>query len=169
MIALKDFMEAVEFKITEGSDFQWNCYGPYAYRLDSWSGHYDCGYSCSIVFDTKDQTVYEAEVNDYKNARSYRLINPDFNAARIDEAKSRDVDDDIAYDDVKFTILETDEDFLEKVHAIVAGLEYDSRVQVPLDMSRDELFELMSAAHKQDVTLNDYVQRVLKSYIDEQI
>ena len=169
MITIKEFMEAVEFKITEGSDFQWNCYGPHAYRLDSWSGHYNDGYSCGIVFDTKDQTVYEAEVNDYKNAQSYRLINPDFNAARINEAKSRNVDDDIAYDDVKFTILETDEDFLEKTRAIVSGLEYDTRVQVPLELSKDELFNLMSEAHKQDITLNDYVQRVLKLYIEERI
>ena len=55
MITIKDFMETVDYRITEGSDFGWKCFGPNSYCLDSWSGEQD-GYSIGITFDTKNQT-----------------------------------------------------------------------------------------------------------------
>jgi hypothetical protein len=54
MITMKEWMELVDYKITEGSDYTWSCYGPNAYTLDSWNGvHGAGGYSFSIVFSTK--------------------------------------------------------------------------------------------------------------------
>ena len=32
---LKDFMEVIDYKITEGSEYQWSCFGNNAYTLDS--------------------------------------------------------------------------------------------------------------------------------------
>ena len=52
MITLKEWMEIVDYRITEGSGYQWQCYGPNAYCLDSWNGEQD-GHSLSIIFDTK--------------------------------------------------------------------------------------------------------------------
>jgi len=46
------------------------------------------------VFDTQDQTVYQVETHDYKNERSYRLVNPVFNDARRQECVSRGLDPD---------------------------------------------------------------------------
>lgn len=56
MITLKEFMELVDYRITEGSDYMWSCYGPNAHRLDSWNGDHD-GHSVSIIFDTQSQNV----------------------------------------------------------------------------------------------------------------
>ena len=51
MITIKEWMELVDYKITEGSTYGWQCYGPNAYCLDSWNGVYDDGgYSFSIIF-----------------------------------------------------------------------------------------------------------------------
>ena len=77
MITMQQFMDSVNYRITEGSDFGWQCYGPHAYMLDSWNGEQE-GYSFTIIFDTKDQTVYEVQAHDYPNNRAYRMINPDF-------------------------------------------------------------------------------------------
>ena len=41
MITLKEWMELVDYRITEGSDYCWSCYGPDAYSLDSWNGDQD--------------------------------------------------------------------------------------------------------------------------------
>jgi len=41
MITLKQWMEVVNYRITEGSQFQWECYGSHAYTLDSWNGDID--------------------------------------------------------------------------------------------------------------------------------
>ena len=57
MLTLKDWMEIADYKITEGSDYQWQSYGPNAYIMTSWNGEND-GYSFSIYFDTKTQEVY---------------------------------------------------------------------------------------------------------------
>ena len=75
MITLKDFMEVIDYKITEGSEYLWHCYGEHAYRLDSWNQEQD-GHTVSIVFDTRTQEVYEASAYDYGRNRAYRLINP---------------------------------------------------------------------------------------------
>ena len=60
------------------------------------------------------------------------------------------------------TELEVIEDWIEKATAIVAGKKYDKRIQVPLNLPDDVMFELMSMAHERDITLNKMVEEVLK-------
>jgi hypothetical protein len=167
MITVKDFMEIVDFRITEGGDYCWQCYGPNAYILDSWNQDQD-GHTVSIVFDTRSHVVYETCAYDYKHNRAYRLINPDYKSAHSEEARSRDVDFNQAWDDVNFVDLETDEDFLEKARSIVADEDYDTRVEVPLTLPDDQLFELMKLAHESDMTLNQYVEKILRQAIDSE-
>jgi hypothetical protein len=169
MITLKQWMETFKYRITEGDTYGWTCYGSNAQRLSVWNGlHDDGGWSGNIIFDTINQTVYEVEVCDYTNKRAYRIINSNFKKTHDLEAKSRSVDANEAWDCVRYVDLETDEDWLEKTSAIVAGTSYDTRVKVPLDLSKDELFHAMVCAHEQDITLNDYIQRILQQTINEQ-
>ena len=86
MITMKEWMELVNYRITEGSDYCWQCYGPNAYHLDSWNGDQD-GHSFTIVFDTKNQTVYEVQAHDYLHQRAYRMINEEFRKKNKKEAK----------------------------------------------------------------------------------
>jgi hypothetical protein len=164
MITLKDFMESVDYRVTEGSEYCWRCYGSNAYSLDSWNGE-DEGHSVCIVFDTKTQVVYEMAVYDYANNRAYRLTNPDFIKARETETENRGMGDE-AWDDVQYIDLDVEEDMLEKVHAIVAGEDYDTRVQVPLELDDDLVFELMKLAHERDITLNKYVEEILREMLN---
>ena len=166
MITLKDFMEVVDYRITEGSDYGWNCFGPNAYRLDYWNQDQD-GHSVSIVFDTRTHDVYEVSAYDYSRNRAYRLINPAFKEDYSEEAKSRDVDENQAWDDVNYIDLETEEDFLEKARAIVAGEDYDTRVQVPVNFTDEELLRYMTLAHERDITFNQLVEEALRHAIAE--
>lgn len=167
MITLKEFLETIEYRITESDDYCWACYGPNTRSISSWNGLYeDGGWSFDVVFDTKNQTVYEVTVCDYTNNRAYRLIHPDFKTAYEQEAKSRDVDDDQAWDDVDYTDLETVEDWIEKARAIVEGREYDTRVSIPIDIPDDDLFTLMKMAHLRDITLNQMIEEVLREQIE---
>lgn len=167
MITLKDWMEIVEYKVTEGSDYCWNSFGSDAYRLDSWNQEQD-GYSIGIVFDRLNQTVYTVEACDYKNNRAYRLINPDYKTQYDQESKDRDVDIDQAWDDVNYVDLETDEDFVRKAKAIVAGLDYDTKVTVPIELSASDLLALFKQAHEMDITFNQYVEHILNKKIKEE-
>ena len=166
MIKMKDFMEVVDYRITEGSRYCWECFGPDAYSLDSWNGDFD-GHSLSITFDTKTHTVYMAEAFDYTRNRAYRLINPEFASAHKEEARRRDVEYAQAWDDVKFVDLEVDEDWMEKAQAIVAGNDYDERVKVPTDFTDAELLQFMMLAHERDITFNQLVEEALKSAIEQ--
>ena len=159
MITIKDFMETVNYRITEGYEYQWNCFGYNAYGIDSWVSK---NYTISVIFDTKTQVVYQSEAHDYVNNRSYRWTNPEYAQKHAEEAKERGIDPNNAFDDVNFVNLDVEEDFLEKAKAIIAGEEYDTRVMINIDLPDGVLFHLMNAAHKRDITLNQLVEEILR-------
>jgi hypothetical protein len=168
MITIKEWMELVDYKITEGSDYGWSCYGPNAYTLDSWNGvHGTGGYSFSIVFSTKSQKVYEVSMCDYTNDRAYRMINPKNQEKHRKEAESRNVNLNEAWDGVDYVDLDVVDDFIQKALAIRAGEEYDTRVQVPVDFSDEDLLQYMKLAHERDMTFNELVEEALRHAISE--
>jgi hypothetical protein len=168
MITMKEWMELVDYKITEGSDYGWQCYGPNAYCLDSWNGvHGVGGYSFSIVFSTKSQKVYEVSMCDYTNDRAYRMINPKNQEKHRKEALARDVNLNEAWDCVDYVDLDVVDDFIQKALAIRAGETYDTRVQVPVDFSDEELLQYMKLAHERDMTFNELVEEALRHAIAE--
>ena len=166
MITMKEWMELVDYRITEGSNYGWQCYGSNVYQMDSWNGNID-GHSFSIIFDTRDQTVYEVQAHDYVHNRAYRMINEDFLKKMKKEAKRRDVDKNEAWDDVNYIDLEVDDDFIQKCLAIRAGEDYDTRVSIPLDFSDEELLQYMKMAHDRDITFNELVEEALRQAIEQ--
>lgn len=167
MISIKEFLELVDYRITEGSDYGWQCFGHNTYRLDSWNGDQD-GHSFSIIFDTITQVVYQVEAHDYSRQRAYRFTNPEYKDSHDNEANGRGVNKDEAWDDVNYVDLEVKEDWLEKARAIFSDVEYDTRVQVPVDFSDEELLQYMKLAHDRDITFNQLVEEALQLAINEQ-
>lgn len=165
MITLKQFMEIVDYRITEGSDYTWSCYGDRAYSLDSWNGDHN-GHSLTIIFDTGTQEVYEVQAHDYVHNRAYRMVNPNFAPQMMIESSDRNVDDREAWEGVNYVDLETEEDFLEKAQAIVNEEDYDTRVQIPVNFTDDELLNYMKMAHERDMTFNEFVEEALRSQLE---
>jgi hypothetical protein len=150
MITLEQFMKLIDYKITEGSEWYGNI--PELHSLSYWNGkHDDGGVSMNIVFSTKDQRVYMVEVCDYGRNKAYRLHDPELKT------------DDVAWDEVRYTTLETDEDFMSKATAIVYGEPYDDRVSIPIDLPDDVLLPLFKAAHERDITFNQLVAEIIES------
>jgi hypothetical protein len=160
MITLKDYMEAIQYKVSEGSEYLWNCYGPNVRSMDC--SNHDGSIIVSCVFDTEDQTVYEMQAWDEANGIEYRWIHPDYIEDVKAEAESRNVDFEQSFDDRKFTDLEVAEDILEKATAMVAGEEYDKRIMVTLTLGYDEEHLLMEMAHEADMSLNKFVEYILR-------
>jgi actin-related protein len=152
--------------ITEGYQYQWQCFGTSVFSLES---HIEDRCSVSMIFDTRNQMVYQMEAHDYIRRRSYRWTNPDYAEKFNLEAqeKLKENDRNIAYDDVKFVDLDESKDMLTKANAIHCGQEYDTRVSVPIDLNYDELFLLMKSAHEKDITLNQLVEQILTVAINE--
>ena len=166
MISMKEFMELVDHKITEGSDYGWQCFGSNSYQLSHWNGvHGKGGWSANIVFSTKSQKVYTVEVCDYTNDRAYRIINPDYVKKYNKESKDRGELGNQAWDGVDYIDLEVDDDFIQKFLAIKSGEDYDTRVQLPVDFSDEDLLKYMKLAHERDITFNELVTQALTEAI----
>ena len=166
MITMQQWMEVVGYRITEGGEYCWDCYGHNAYMLDSWDGDHD-GASFTIIFDTKTQEVYEVQAHDYRNQRAYRMLNPNFMKKMKKEAKKRHVSKNEAWDDVNYVNLDVEADWLEKAEAIIAGEDYDTRVEVEVDFTDVELLQYMKMAHERDMTFNEFVEEALRFAIEE--
>ena len=163
---MKEFMELVDHKITEGGDYGWQCFGSNSYQLSHWNGvHGKGGWSANIVFSTKSQKVYTVEVCDYTNDRAYRIINPDYVKKYNKDSKDRGELGNQAWDGVDYIDLEVDDDFIQKFLAIKAGEDYDTRVQLPVDFSDEDLLKYMKLAHERDITFNELVTQALTEAI----
>jgi predicted nuclease with TOPRIM domain len=104
---------------------------------------------------------------DYTNDRAYRMINPKFQKKHATEAEMRNVNLNEAWDDVDYVDLDVVDDFIQKALAIRAGEDYDTRVQVEVDFSDEELLQYMKMAHERDMTFNELVEEALRHAISE--
>lgn len=155
--------EALNHHIIGGSEYQWDCYGPDVRYLD-----YESDYAhASVLFNILTQEVYEATVTSKdESVRPYRWFNPETKQDYIDECNQRGIDPKNAWDNVDWCDLETVDDFLDKAEAIFHGEEFDSRVQVPIELSDTELLEFMKLAHERDITFNQLVEEALWDAIE---
>lgn len=164
---VSDLNDAFDHKISGGDNYLWSCW-PNARYLEYRSDH---AY-VSAVFNTETQEVYEVSVDIdtsiwQPDVRPYRWMNPEYKQDYLDEAKSRNVDPNQAWDDVKWYDLDSAEDFLEKAIAIFNGDDsFDRRVQVPLDLSDEDILRIALMAHERDITLNQMVEEILQMAID---
>jgi hypothetical protein len=165
---LKDVNTVLEHRICGGIEFLWSCY-PNARHLD-YEGDFG---TATVVYNTITQEIYEADVSAKaeewdEEPKPYRWLNPDYKDAMIAEATTRAIPWQNAWDDVKWVDLETEEHWFEKAKAILNGVKFDERIQVPVDLDNDTLLKLSMEAHKRDITLNDMIALILNRLIEEQ-
>ncbi len=160
---LESVNSALSNRISGGSEYQWKCY-PNARYLDyeTDSGH------ASVIFNTITQEIYEAtvEVKDDER-RPYRWLNEYTKQVMFEEADYRGVSKDAAWDDVKWIDLETSEDFLEKAKAILDGEEFDTRIELPIELADEDFMALAKLAHEDDITFNQMIEKILRIKIEE--
>ena len=165
---LKQLNQTLDHKITNGSEYQWNCY-PDARFLE-----YESDFAhVSVIFNTTNQIVYQVEISVKRDAwpedmRPYRWLNPDTKDIMIAEAKQRKIKYRKAWDDVKYIDLDLEVDFLEKAKAIFNGEPFDTRIQMEVDLDDETLLKLAVEAHKRDITINKYIEEVLQAFIDKE-
>jgi len=165
MLTIKDYMKIIDYKITEGSEYVWSCFGE-ARSLDSWDSD-GTKNNITCVFSPVDQTVFEMEAWDNVNDRVYRWVNPEFLDAYKQEHVTRSVTWETAFDDINFIDIDVAEDFVEKATAIARGVEYDDRVVLQVDFEDSELLTYMKLAHDMDITFNEFVELALTEAIEK--
>lgn len=97
---IKDFVTAVEYNLGDAAEFMWECYGNKACIL-CWEKTDGSG-SAVMVYDYKNQTVYEIAVWDDLSDKVYRWIRPEYLKRHKSEAKKKGFKFNVAYDNVKY-------------------------------------------------------------------
>jgi hypothetical protein len=162
MNTLTNFLKAIDYKITDSSEYNWHCYGSDIRSIDS----YNLGITeCTALFTKSEGEIRELTMHDYENDRSYRWTDPKFEQARKDEALSIGADDSLAYDGVNFIELEMVEDMFEKMEAVTKGEKYDTRITIPVDLTEQEFLEVARAAHALDITINAFFEMAIKEAV----
>ena len=103
-ITLKDYLSSVNYSISSGGEFLWDCYGDNAFKLDydKKSGGGKFVYSAAAVFDSNKQTVYEMTLWDYKKNKQYRWISPRYSKKHREEAVKRGFRPEQSIDELDF-------------------------------------------------------------------
>ena len=133
---ISDFIQLIDNNLTEVSPY----YGDSSRGKLAIISHQSKKYSLECVYSLETFEVISLSIDDYSRDVIYR-----FSDASHSEGLAR-----VIY-------LEVLEDFLEKAKAIINGEEYDHRVSISLSMTKDELYDLMYAAHLKDITVNQFI------------
>jgi len=95
------------------------------------------------------------------------LINPEVKD-RYNQEKKTDPKVREAWDKVNWTELETDSDWLKKAQRIISYQDYDTRVEIEVNLDDSEFLRLARLAHSRDITINEMVAAVLTEVIQNQ-
>lgn len=162
---IEKWMKAVQFNVSEGWTYGWDCFSKDTHALSATSNDWES----TLIFDRTTKEVFLCEVLDMKNARSYRYFfteeHQKAHKAYIERLSRafKDVD----YNDKPWITLDVEEDFFDKLTAIVKGEEYDARVEMPLNLTDEEFLLVAKQAHQLDITINQYIERVLTLAVTE--
>ena len=165
MITMKQWMDLVQHRVTEGSAYTIECYGPNAHVLDAWDGDQE-GVSSSIVFDTVTQVVYEVSICEFKHDIAYRLVNPTYADALKALAGVKGGAWSAAYDGVEFTDFSTVDAFIEAASVLLQH-KVATMSSIELNLEDDLVYSLMKMAHERDITFNQLITEILLEYVDK--
>lgn len=100
---LESYLARIQYKITGGSKFWWDCYGPNTWSIEA--------HNTDAVIDYATHMVYEVSVTDH-DGRCYKWVDPFFVEKYVQESETRGFDPWIAYDNVKFTVVNDEKEIL---------------------------------------------------------
>lgn len=162
---LEQYIKLINFRIGDGSQFLWKCFGDNARFIDyDPLGHEN--FHISAVYDTKTLEIYSLEFSDYTADVDYRWFHPDYLIAYQDEERKMNIDN-AGYGNIKLVNIEVVEDIVDKIECALIGVSYDPRIKVPLDLPDDVFLKLARLAHEKDITLNQLFKQVIQDSIDK--
>jgi hypothetical protein len=158
-MSVEKFLKAINYKINDGYDYQWNCFGDNAHSIESID---EDNYECECIFDTKTQNVYQLSMVDYVLNIGYTWLNPEFKEYYFNESVKRNVNPFEATEEIKYHECELMTDILEKMTLLVNGEEYDKGILIPLDLPDDLYNDLMLLASDRNVTIDKLISDALE-------
>ena len=99
MISIKDWMEGVQYRVSDVWDFNWDCFGKNAVGLTSEWGD-DGGRTYTVIYDPNSQEVFEVCSYSSLDCTALRWINPKYKKAYLAEEKFRGMENVFDFEDV---------------------------------------------------------------------
>jgi hypothetical protein len=160
---LERFMIAVEYRISSSYEHLYECGDS---SLSVLCSDKDGVYSTEVAINLKTNDTMYLNVWDYKNKRMYNYFpDKEFMKEYLEEyaiKKPYYVHPDDVIEEVN---LDVEEDYFDKLYCIINEIDYNTDVLCKLDIDDDILIKLALKAHENNVTLNDYIVRLLTEYV----
>jgi len=160
-MSLHDFFTLFDYKVTEGSDFCWNCFGPNSRFIEL--KYNDIG-GC-VVFSKLNQEIFQAEVYDEAKNIAYRWMPPQAKIDYFAECEKRNVPKMEAWDGCEFVNVDSVSEFSGIVKSLIEGKDPEDDLEVELDLPHNVIVFLALEAHKRNITLNEMINIVLRDML----
>ena len=151
MIKLNDFLNITQYETGHLEVVnQQDVYGKTAISLEVYGFEFN---KLICVYDIVSQEVLEIIAEDQAVGKSYVWQTSDIKGL----GNYRD----------HLIELETEEDILEKAEAIFFHKPYDSRIVIPLDIKDEDFLLYAKAAHKLDITINEFMEQAIREMVEK--
>lgn len=164
MSNLEQWLALTGYRVTEGGEYGWQCYGANAWFLSATPAR-DKHVNLTVVH--REGQVCELTAIDFPRGLAYRWQPESLRQVYRSECQVRGVDPCLAMGDLNYVDLDVIEDYWLKASAIWQGKTVDRRVQVPVELDDRELLQLMTMAHERDITFNEFVGQILEQAMEQ--
>ena len=164
-MTLHDFFNLFDYKVTEGSEFYWNCFGPNCRFIELKNNEI----GGSVVFSKLNQEIFQAEVYDEANNVAYRWMPSTAREKYFAECEDRNVPKMEAWDGCDFVDVETVNQFSDVVKSLIQGEppegDLEGDMDVELELPQHVIVFLSLEAHKRNITLNEMINIALREML----
>ncbi len=171
---LESIMKAAGSRVSGGDPYLWECWGSEANYMEfrDIDGR---GY-CHCVYDTKTYDVYQIHVEVPNTDECYMWLNPMYKDAYLKECEQREEDWTIAWDEVKYIIVETGSEILRLVENIgnsivptrepIIAEELAALSEIEHDRLVDEMRNANKTLRKLEIDNSDPVKQTFTVNVD---
>ena len=162
-MTLHDFFSIFDYKVTDGSEFLWSCFGQHARCIELTSDDV-VGW---VVFSKVTQEIFQAEVYNESALVAYRWMPDASRQAFVAECTQRNVPLSEAWDGCDFIDVGSLEEFMNHAKRLIDGENLDVNDEVEVKLSHDVIIALTMEAHRRNITLNEMMNIALREMLDK--
>jgi hypothetical protein len=157
---LKKILKLFDYKISDGSEFQWGCFGPNARYLD-FNSDTCIQNSVSVLYDTITTKVYQMDFCCESVEGVYTWVDPKYEVAHARECLRRGIEGNKyqCYSKESFLTMA-----LDAYHGRTPDT--DLALDVDVDLSAGDIHQLHLIAESKGITFDELVNEVLAQELE---
>lgn len=160
---VNNVLDTVKYRIAQSSPYLYQSFGMENPRIFDF---FDIEEEVAGNF-TADESgkVYEIIAEIPNIGVCYRWVDPEFRNTLYQDSIKRGVDPTVAWEDVKFTEVESEENILFKVHCICNRIYVNASENLVQELSDTTLLKLAKIAAENDITINSVITKMISGGI----